>query len=183
MNRKMSDQPEAAPDMDEKTSDIDALKRSLEESKKKAADYYDQLLRLKAEFDNFRKRAEREKGEAYAWGKQEVLMELIAVVDIFEQALAQAHKAKELKDVVEGVDMVHKNFAQFLKSEGLEPLKMVGTTFNPQWAEAIEQEEVDEDKVGQVLAELQKGYLFHGRVLRPGRVRVGVARAVESKKE
>jgi molecular chaperone GrpE len=85
--------------------------------------------------------------------------------------------------VVEGVEMLHKNFTQFLKAEGLQPLEMVGTTFNPQWAEAIEQEEVDKEKVGQVLSEMQKGYLFQGRVLRPGRVRVGVPRKAEPEKE
>jgi molecular chaperone GrpE len=178
----MSDS-EAMPHTEENLSDVESLRRSLEESQRKAAEYYDQLLRLKAEFDNFRKRAEREKSDSRLWGKQEVLMELISMVDVFEQALAHAHSAKELKPVVEGVDMLHKNFTQFLKAEGLQPLEMVGTTFNPQWAEAVEQEEVDKKKVGQVLAELQKGYLFQGRVLRPGRVRVGVQRKAEPEAE
>jgi molecular chaperone GrpE len=179
----MSDQPEVGNDMEEekaaKAPSGKELKKALEESKKKAAEYYDQLLRLRAEFDNFRKRGEREKLEARAWGKQEVLLELISLVDIFEQALEHAHKAKDLKDVVSGVEMLHKSFAQFLKTEGLQPILTEGQTFNPLWSEAIEQEEVDGEKVGQVLSELQKGYLFQGRILRPSRVRVGVARKTD----
>ena len=162
----MSEQPEIIPPPDQ----------ALEESKKKASENYDQLLRLRAEFENFRKRVDREKAEARAWGKQEVLLQLISLLDVFQQAMAQAHSAKDLKHVVQGVDMLHKSFSQFLKAEGLEPIETVGKPFDPQWAEAMEQQEVEADQVGQVLAEIQKGYTFQGRVLRPSRVRVGVAK-------
>ena len=82
-----------------KISELDILQQSkVEEQKAKSADYYDQLLRLKAEFDNYRKRVEKEKVEARAWGKQDVLMPLLSLVDVFEQALAQAQSgAKDLK--------------------------------------------------------------------------------------
>jgi molecular chaperone GrpE len=86
----MSDS-EAAPHTEENQSEVESLRSALDSSQKKAADYYDQLLRLRAEFDNFRKRAEREKSDSRAWGKQEVLMELISMVDVFEQALAHAN--------------------------------------------------------------------------------------------
>ena len=94
------------PELEEKLSELEILRQALEESKAKAAEYYDQLLRLKAEFDNFRKRVDREKSESRAWGKQEVLLQLVSLVDVFEQALAQAHKAKDLKHVVAGVEAV-----------------------------------------------------------------------------
>jgi len=179
----MGEQPEMPPDSELKILELDVYKQALEQAKKKAADTYDQLLRLRAEFENFRRRVDREKAESQAWGKQEVLLELVSLVDVFEQALAQAHKAKDLKHVVEGVEMLHKSFAQFLKTEGLEPINVVEKPFDPQRAEAIEQEEVDDDQVGQVLAEIQKGYTFQGRVLRPSRVRVGVAKKVKESKE
>jgi molecular chaperone GrpE len=171
-NKTMDEQPETSPELEAKPPEQD-----------KAAEYYDQLLRLKAEFENFRKRAEREKSESRAWGKQQVLMELISLVDVFQQALIQAHSATDLKQVVQGVDMLHKSFGQFLKREGLEAIEVMGKPFDPQTAEAIEQVEVDEDLVGTVLAELQKGYLFQGRVLRPSRVRVGVARKTAAEKQ
>ena len=176
----VSEQPDFAPELEEKLAEQDITRQALEESKKKATDYYDQLLRLKAEFDNYRKRMEREKTEARAWGKQEVLLEMISLVDVFEQALAQAHSAKDLKQVVQGVDMLHKSFANFLKTEGVESIEVVGKPYDPHLAEVMEQQEVEGNQVGQVLGELQKGYTFQGRVLRPSRVRVGVAKKTET---
>jgi molecular chaperone GrpE len=165
---------------DEKLSELSILQQSLDEQKVKAADYYDQLLRLRAEFDNYRKRVEKEKTEARAWGKQDVIMPLLSVVDVFEQAMAQAEKAKDAKQVAVGLEFLHKNFSNFLKSEGLAPIETVGKPFDPHQAEAVEQVEVDDGQVGQVLSELQKGYLFQGRVIRPARVRVGVAKQLAS---
>ena len=160
----------------EKRDELAILKESLDGAKAQAADYFDQLLRLKAEFDNFRKRTEREKADARAWGKQEVLMPLISLVDVFEQAMRQAQTAQEMKHVIEGLEFLHKNFSAFLKAEGIEPIDMVGKPFDPHEAEAVEQQEVEDGQAGQVLGEIQKGYRFQGKVLRPGRVKVGVAR-------
>ncbi len=141
-----------------------------------APDYYDQLLRLKAEFENYRKRVEKEKAETRLWGKQEVLMPLLSLVDVFEQALAQAEHAKDMKQITEGLGFLHKSFSSFLKSEGLSVLETTGKEFDPHQAEAMEQVEVEEDQVGKVLNEVQKGYSFQGRIIRPARVRVGVAK-------
>jgi molecular chaperone GrpE len=105
-------------------------------------------------------------------------MPLLGLVDVFEQALAQAENAKDVKQVAVGIEFLHKNFSSFLKSEGLAPLDVVGKALDPNLAEAVEQVEVDEDQVGQVLSEIQRGYRFNGRVIRPARVRVGVAKNI-----
>jgi molecular chaperone GrpE len=175
----VSEKPDTTPEVDGDSTDLDALRQAVEESKKKAAEYFDQLLRLRAEFENFRKRADREKSDARAWGKQEVLMPLVGLIDVFEQALSQTQKAKDLKHVVQGLEMLHKTFTQFIKTEGLEPIETVGKPFDPLTSEAMAQQEVDEEQSGQVLEELQKGYRFQGKVLRPSRVRVGVAKKQE----
>jgi len=167
---------EVSPELDEKLAEQAILQQSLEEAQKKSADYYDQLLRLKAEFDNYRKRVEKEKVESRQWGKQDVLMPLLSLVDVFEQALAQAENAKDVKQLTVGLEFLHKNFSSFLKSQGLTTIDGVGKPFDPHMAEAVDQVEVDEDQVGQVLDEIQKGYSFNGRVIRPARVRVGVAK-------
>lgn len=167
-------------ELEEKLSELAILQQSVEEQKTKAAEYYDQLLRLKAEFENYRKRMEKEKAEARQWGKQDVLMPLLSLVDVFEQALAQAEHAKDIKQVTEGLGYLHKSFASFLKSEGLTAIEMKGKVYDPHQAEAVEQVEVDDGNVGQVLSEVQRGYSFQGRVIRPARVRVGVAKT-ESK--
>lgn len=163
------------PELEEKLSELAILQQALEEAKKKTADYYDQLLRLKAEFENYRKRTEKEKAEARLWGKRDVLMPLLGLVDVFEQALAQTRGARDVRHVLEGLEFLHKNFAGFLKAEGLEALEVLGKPFDPHTAEAVEQVEVSPEQAGHVLDELQKGYAFQGRILRPSRVRVGVA--------
>jgi molecular chaperone GrpE len=163
-------------ELDEKLSELAILQQSVLDEKAKAADYYDQLLRLKAEFENYRKRVEKEKADARQWGKQDVVMPLLSLVDVFEQALAQAETAKDVKQIATGLTFLHKNFSSFLKSEGLAVVEVIGKPFDPHTAEAVEQVEVDEEQVGQVLSEIQKGYTFQGRILRPARVRVGVAK-------
>lgn len=174
----MSDKPPVVPpDLEEKLAELAILQQALEESKKKGAECYDQLLRLRADFDNFRKRTEREKAEARTWGKQEVLLQLIALVDVFDQAMRHAQDAKDMKQVIQGLEFLHKNFANFLKSEGIEPIEMIGKLFDPHLAEALEKQEVEDPELaGRALSEIQKGYTFQGRVLRPSRVRVGVAK-------
>src|SRR5438067_396942 len=97
------------PELEEKLSELAILQEAVAENKQKAAEYYDQLLRLKAEFDNYRKRVEKEKSEARLWGKQDVLMPLLSLVDVFEQALAQTQAAKDVKQVVQGLEFLHKN--------------------------------------------------------------------------
>lgn len=171
------------PETENKLAELSILQEGLEEAKKKSADYYDQLLRLSAEFDNYRRRMEKEKLDARGWGKQEVLAPLVGLVDIFEQALQGSQQAKDVKNVLQGLEFLHKNFLGFLKNEGLEALDVTGKAFDPHTAEAVEQEEVEEDQVGQVLEEIQKGYRFQGRILRPSRVRVGVARKTPEQAE
>src|SRR5882762_8845645 len=151
----MSDSgPIIPPELEEKLSELSILQEGVDEAKKKAADYYDQLLRLKAEFENYRKRVEKEKTEARAWGKQDVIMPLLSLVDVFEQALSQVEKATDVKQVAVGLSFLHKNFSSFLKSEGLAPLEVVGKSYDPNVAEAVEQVEVEEDQVGRVLSEI-----------------------------
>jgi molecular chaperone GrpE len=169
---------EVTPALEEKLAEQSILQEAVQDAKKKTAEYYDQLLRLRAEFDNYRKRMEKEKAEARVWGKQEVLTPLLSLVDVFEQAMAQVQCAKDIKQVTVGLEFLHKNFSSFLKSEGLSFVDVVGKTFDPHLAEAVEQTEVDNGQVGQVLAEIQKGYSLNGRVIRPARVKVGVAKQI-----
>ncbi len=164
------------PELEEKLAELSILRQALEEQKGKAADYYDQLIRLRADFDNFRKRTEREKAEAQAWGKQQIVLPLLSLIDVLDQAISQARTAKDPGQIVKGLEFLQKGFTSFLKSEGIEPIEAVGKAFDPHLAEAVDQQEVDGDDVGNVLGEIQKGYRFQGRVLRPSRVRVGIAK-------
>jgi len=176
----MSDETEVPPELEEKLAELSILQQALEEQKKKLDEANDKTLRTLAEFDNFRKRAEKEKQEARLWGKQDVLMPLLQLVDVFEQALAQTEKATDVKQIRQGLEFLHKNFASFLKTEGLEPLNVVGKPADPNHTEVLEQVEVEAAQVGKVLSEIQRGYTLNGRLLRPSRVRVGVAKNADN---
>jgi molecular chaperone GrpE len=173
----MSDETPVSSDVEELQAENIRLNQALDEQKKKAEENYDQWLRARAEFDNFRKRTEKEKQEVRLWGKQEVLLPLLQLVDVFEQALHQTEKVKDVKLIRQGLEYLHKNFESFLKNEGLEALDVVGKPLDPNVAEALEQVEVENGQVGIVLSEIQRGYKLQGKILRPARVRVGVAAA------
>lgn len=169
--------PAAMSDLDvslvkEKTAELDILRQSLDEAKRKSDEYYDQLLRLKAEFENFRKRSEREKAEARRWGKEEIVMRLVSLMDVMEQAERAAHQAPDLKAVVFGLDMLYGEFKRLLKEEGLEEVPAaVGDVYNHALQEAVETVD-DGGPDGHVRAVLQKGYLFQGLLFRPARVKI-----------
>lgn len=166
----MADAEQAA--VAEKTSELEILRQSLEEAKLKAADYYDQLLRLKAEFDNYRKRMEREKADARRWGKEEIVLRLVSLMDVMEQAELAAHRAPDIKAVVFGLDMLYGEFKRLLKEEGLEEVSAVaGEPYDHNLQEAVETVE-SEGIEGRILAVLQKGYRFQGALFRPARVKI-----------
>ncbi|MBL8023565.1 MAG: nucleotide exchange factor GrpE [Elusimicrobia bacterium] len=155
-----------------KTSELDILRQSLEEAKLKAADHYDQLLRLKAEFDNYRKRMEREKENSRRWGKEEIILRLVSLMDVMEQAESAAHTSPDVKSMVLGLDMLYGEFKRLLKEEGLEEIVAVaGDPYDHNLQEAVETVESDQEE-GKILAVLQKGYRFQGMLFRPARVKI-----------
>lgn len=156
---------------EEKTSELAILKESLDEARKQSADYYDQLLRLKAEFENFRKRAERDKTDARRWGKEEMLLQLISLMDVVSQAEAAAQKGSDLKSITAGLHMLYGEFKRLLKDEGIEEVPAEGRKFDPSMHEAVETVEEEGDD-GRILSVLQRGYRFQGNLMRPARVRV-----------
>lgn len=170
----------AAAAAEAKTSELAILKESLDKAKAQAADYYDQLLRLKAEFENFRRRTEKEKADSRRWGKEEVILRLVSLMDVMEQAEAAAHKTSDMKSVVAGLDMLYKEFKRLLRDEGLEEVPArEGEKFDPQLHEAVELKD-DEGEEGRVLSVLQRGYRFQGGLLRPARVYVSRRKTEEA---
>lgn len=163
-----------------------SLRSGLEEKRKEAKEYYDQLLRLKAEFENYRKRVEKEKEKIYLHGKEMVLMKLLPLLDTLEQAEKSFQNKNEklkIEDIVSGIKLIVLDFHNFLKSEGVEIIESIGKKFDPHLHEVVEPEETDEKEEGTILAELQKGYIFKGRVIRPAKVKVARAQITADKKD
>ncbi|OEG70207.1 hypothetical protein ATZ36_05635, partial [Candidatus Endomicrobiellum trichonymphae] len=108
---------------DEKICELEILKQSIEEKKKQVQDYYDQLLRLKADFENYRRRSEKEKKDYLEWGKEKILIKQISIDDVLRQALKSAESGNNIESIVLGLEMISKEFSKMMKEEGVEEIE------------------------------------------------------------
>jgi molecular chaperone GrpE len=140
----------------------------------KADELYDRLLRLTADFDNYKKRMARDKQEAQRFANEGLLTKLLPVLDNFENALSatqsQAAASEAVQAVQQGVAMIHAQLKSLLTEAGLEEINTAGQPFDPNWHEAVTQQESAEVPEGQVLTQLRKGYKYRERLLRPASV-------------
>lgn len=147
----------------------------LEELKQKAAkadEHWDRMLRTTAEFDNFRKRATRDKQEAIRYANETLLEKLVPVLDNFEMALnaTAATTAEGADSLKTGVSMIHQQLKTVLNDAGLEEINAIGQPFNPNFHEAVAQREAPDVPEGQVVQQLRKGYKLKDRLVRPATV-------------
>jgi len=142
----------------------------------KADENWDRLLRTMADFDNFKKRAAREKTESAQYATASVLQKLLPVLDNFEMALTAAQSAagattgEQLASFQSGVSMIQQQLRSVLTESGLEELDATGKPFDPNFHEAVSQQDSADVPEGQVLQQLRKGYKFKERLLRPATV-------------
>jgi len=130
---------------------------------------FQQHLRLQADFDNFRKRSRQEREDMVKLAATALMQDLLPVLDNFERALNALAESSER----EGVRLIHRQFMEVLIGAGLSPIEAMGADFDPQLHDAILQTEAGPEQKGKVIGEAQKGYLLHGKLLRPSRVQVG----------
>ena len=131
------------------------------------------LLRRQADFDNYRKRIEKERFEDAKRATARVVEGLIPVIDGFEHALA-AHREAEYENYRKGFELIYKQLLDHLAKLGVERLDPVGKPFDPHLHQAVDRAETKDHDDGTILQVFQPGYVFHGRVLRPAMVRVAV---------
>ena len=131
------------------------------------------LLRRQADFDNYRKRIEKERFEDSKRATARVVEGLIPVIDGFEHALA-AHREAEYENYRKGFELIYKQLLEHLAKLGVERLDPVGKPFDPHLHQAVDRAETKDHEDGTILQVFQPGYVFHGRVLRPAMVRVAV---------
>jgi len=164
-------------DKKEKEKEIDELKKKLEEREKEVKEHYDRLLRVAADFENYKKRAAREKEEWVKYANEDLLKAILPFVDNLERALNHAEKAENNQSVLEGLKLTLQQLLQTLYRFGLSPVESVGKSFDPTVHEAMIAVETDQQEPNQVLEEFQKGYFLKDRLLRPATVSVSKARA------
>ena len=142
------------------------------EEVKNTAEASDQLLRLRADFENTKKRLERDKLDAIKFANERLLAEILPIMDNLDRATASLAEGHDPAKVKEGLKIAQEELHQVLESHGVQVVKSVGEEFNPQFHEAVGVVESENAKDGTVLEEVQRGYLLNGRLIRPSRVRI-----------
>jgi molecular chaperone GrpE len=155
----------------ERGPELEALAAERDRLAAEKSDLHDRLLRRTAEFDNFRRRAERERVELLEYAGMDTVRPLLPILDDFERALRVAREGDEF---AKGMHLIYQRFAEALKKLGVEPIIAVGQPFDPNLHHAVEMVQTDEAEDQTVLEEYQAGYNFRGRLLRPAMVKVAV---------
>ena len=164
-------------------ADLDpiALYRSVQQVTSERDDFKDRLLRKQAEFENFKKRTDRERAEFVKYASAELMREVLNVVDSLEAALNDAGSGDgDDQKVRQGFDLIYKQLVDSLQRFGLETIEAKGHPFDPNVHEAVSTEVSTEAPEGTVVAELRRGYLLQGKLLRPAMVTVAAAPVGES---
>jgi molecular chaperone GrpE len=149
----------------------EALVAEIAELRHERDELRDQLLRKAADFDNYRKRVERDRREMVELAAQDLLSELLPVLDDFERAL-EADVAPGAESYRDGVELIYKQLQDLLKKRSVTPIEAVGTDFDPHVHQAVVHEDSTTHRDGEVIAELRRGYRLGDRLLRPAMVKV-----------
>jgi molecular chaperone GrpE len=164
--------PESAGEVQDKQSEqLDQLRIERDGLKVERDELKDLLLRRQAEFDNFRKRTDKERSEYVQYAGAEIVRDMLPILDDFSRAMkADGGSAEYTK----GIEMIYQRMYDTLRKVGLEPIETEGKTFDPHLHQAIERVETKDSPDGTILGEFQRGYTFKGKLLRPSMVKVAV---------
>lgn len=167
---------EPSPDEEKTaTNELEELRNELEEVKAQATEYLDGWQRAQAEFANYKKRQEAEWAQVRSRVTGDVLRSILPAVDDFERALSASPDDVDQSTWREGILLIKAKLDTILQSEGVTPIETEEQTFDPVYHEAVTYEEVDGYEEGQIIGEVQRGYMLGERVLRPALVRVAKA--------
>ncbi len=154
-------------------AEVEALKKALEESQTKAAEYLDGWQRSRAEFANYKKRQEQQNAELRAFATLDLISRLLPIQDDFERAARTLPESLAHMTWIEGVMLIHRKLQMLLEAEGVRPIEVkVGDPFDPKLHEAISHDDAQDVPSGHIIEEVQKGYKIGDRVIRPTLVRV-----------
>lgn len=161
----------APPDQQEQ----EGLKRELENLKKEYDIVYDQLLRKQADFENYKKRVDRERSEFVQFASAELIKELLNALDSFDLALRNAATDRaEGENTLRGFELIYKQLQDTLSRFGLKPIEAKGKKFDPNYHQAVSTQTSNDLEENTVIEEMRKGYTLNGRLLRPAMVSVSV---------
>lgn len=175
-NNPMGQETDALEQEDTPKSEVELLQEQILQAKEEAAENYDKFLRATAEFENFRRRTEKERSDLLRFGAERLMKDMLPVLDSFEQALPKDGIQSDYnsEEFLKGMQLVWKQLSEVMLKNGLEPIQAKGALFDPnfhQGIQRVESSEVDQEMVGE---EYAKGYQLHDRLLRPSMVSVKV---------
>jgi molecular chaperone GrpE len=147
---------------------------ALETLQRERDDYYDRLLRKTAEFDNYRRRVERERREQADQAVVDLLQDVLLIVDDFERALTVA-AGEDASAYRKGVELIHSKLQDLLRKRGVKPIEAIGRDFDPNVHQAVSHESSPNHREGEVIGEMRRGYTMGDRLLRPAMVKVAKA--------
>ncbi len=174
-NKAAEDSVEEASEGDDETKEKKSFFKKEKKKDKKdllIEELTDKYKRTFAEFDNFRKRSEKEKSTMYEFGAKDIIEKILPVVDNFERGLASVPEEQKGEPFVEGMDKIYKQFMKVLEDVGVTPIEAVGKEFNPDFHNAVMHEENEEFGENTISEELQKGYMYKESVVRHSMVKV-----------
>jgi molecular chaperone GrpE len=151
--------------------DLEEARTGLEEQKKAAEGYLERLMRLQAEFENYRKRMDREKEDNVRYASENIVRALVDVYENLERAVDAGEKSPGSGDLLQGIRMTLDQLKEVLAAEGLEPIEAVGKPFDPDYHEAVSRAPSKEPE-NLVVKEYMRGYLLNSKVIRPAKVEV-----------
>jgi molecular chaperone GrpE len=150
--------------------------REIETLKKERDDLYDRVLRKQAEFENYKKRMDREKSDFMQFASADLMKEILNALDSFELALKNASTQTDAQNMLRGFELIYKQLQDTLTRFGLKPIEAKGKKFDPHFHNAVSTQPTNEVEENTVVEEMRKGYLLNGRLLRPAMVAVAAAK-------
>ena len=156
----------------EREKEIEEWKKKVEEKEKEVKEHHDRLLRVAADFDNYKKRAAREKEDWVKFANEDLIKSILPFVDNLERALNHSEKTEDIQSLIEGIKLTIQQLLKILNKFGVSPIESLGKPFDPTMHEAMLVVETDQQEPNQVVEEFQKGYLLNDRLLRAATVSV-----------
>jgi molecular chaperone GrpE len=177
IEKEVVEEVETAVNSSEQLDEVEEVILTEEQAKiqtleTKVKEVNERLLRIQADYDNFRRRTKQDKEATAKYRAQNLIEEIIPAMDNFDRALGVKAENEATKSLLQGMEMVYRQLTEALKNEGLEVIAAVGQSFDPHVHQAVMQVETDEFEANHVVEELQKGYKLKDRVIRPAMVKV-----------
>jgi molecular chaperone GrpE len=171
MKQHEKNSPESVP---ESSSDVASGESEIKlaEALAQAKESQEQVLRIRADFENSKKRLERERGESIKYANERLLSEILPIMDSLDRAVASIQEGHDPEKVKQGLKLAQNELHRVLEGHGVEMVKSHGVEFDPKVHEAVGVVVTEDAEEGMVMEEVQKGYLLNGRLVRPSRVKI-----------